>query len=326
MSETVKQEQVKKGSGRWLGIVAFVVAAFAAWQVSKLPIRVTNLAVPFNGDVSRSVFVESDTEEPFFSHQEVSELTEYVQAVAGHIGMNVVVYASRSPLSDAETVDFANASYDRMFGEHTDGVFFYVDMSGKVPAFDYFSTSGKAVLCYGSWVDAIMNGLDQYFPSSSEAREYGYEPFRDGIYRGIVYFLQSLESYYASAGESSEYVRSSNSNTYMYFHNGEFFVTTSRPPKQRFYLMLAGLIVGFIAAFLLNASVKKKYVFVAPIAPERYISNDDSSLARTDTFLRENTVKHYNPPVSSSSGSGRVGSGGGGGYHGGSHGGGGHHR
>lgn len=326
-SITNKKEKKKKGFDFWIGLLVLIVAAIGAKHLSKIPINVTNLAVPFDNDLSKCTFSETATDEPFFSDEEVEWLTQAVRETAEKVQMNVIVQAARTPLDDYETIDYANYTYDSICGEHTDGIFFYLDMSGKTPAFDYISTSAKGVLCYNSnIIDLILDDVYEFLPTSSDVAENGYEPYRENIKKGIYAFLKGVENYgLFYAGDEGSYVRSSNSDKYMYFLNDEFYVTTSRPPKQKFNLMLAGLIIGFIAALIFNSSIKRKYVFVSPENPQRYISDEDANLQMTDTFLRENTTKRYNPPSSSSS-SGSRSHGGGGGYHGGSHGGGGRHR
>lgn len=326
-SITNKKEKKKKGFDFWIGLLVLIVAAIGAKHLSKIPINVTNLAVPFDNDLSKCTFSETATDDPFFSDEEVEWLTQAVRETAEKIQMNVIVQAARTPLDDYETIDYANYTYDSICGEHTDGIFFYLDMSGKTPAFDYISTSAKGALCYSSGIiDLILDDIYEFLPTSSEVAENGYEPYRENIEKGIFAFLNGVERYASTYGrDESYYIKSSNSDKYMYINNGEFYVTTSRPPKQKFNLMLSGLIIGFIVALIFNSSIKRKYVFVSPENPQRYISDEDANLQMTDTFLRENTTKRYNPPSSSSS-SGSRSHGGGGGYHGGSHGGGGRHR
>ena len=327
MSESENKEKKNKGLGCLVNILVLVALFAGARFVSKLQINVKNLAQPFDGDISRSYFCEGETDEPFFTDDEVAELSRAVKETAQKLQINIIIEAARKPLSDEDTEDYANYNYDRICGEYTDGVFYYLDMSGKAPAYDYISTSGKAALYYEKYTDVIFYALDEYLPSSSDVQANGYEPYREGIKNGILRFLERLESFGDDTLVSPDYyMQSHNNDLYMYMVDGVYYVTKSRPPKQKFYLILFALIVGFAASKIFTASIKKKYVFVVPENPKRYIEDKDIKIEQTDKFLRENTTRRYNPPVSSSSGSGHRSGGGGGHYSGGSHGGGGHHR
>ena len=319
MSKTVKE---KKGLFWWLGLAFFVLAVIGANWFSKIPFNVKNDAKGFDGETITSVFGESDVENQFFSKEEVYELCAKVRATSEKLKMHIMVYAGRIPMSDDDVKDFADSCYDKLYGEDTDGVFYYIDMTGKKPAYDYISTSGRAVLYYEKAREEIFSALDEYLPSSVEVQLNGYEPYRQDIKKAVIQFLKELE-YYAETFDDYNYCyQSPNTGKYVYYYNGEVVVTDSRPPKHKFNLMMTGLILGFIFARILTRRILKKYRFIGTVSAGTYISNDGIKLESADTFIREYTTKHYNPPSSSSSG------GGGGRSHssGGSHGGGGHHR
>ncbi len=319
-----KTDKEKKDKGWLLGLVLFASALIGAWFFSKIQINVKNDAKGFDGDSVTSVFGESDIEEKFFSWEEILTLSREVRKTSEKLGMHIMIYAGRIPMSDNDVEDFADSCYDKIYGEDSDGVFFYIDMSGKTPAYDYISTSGKAVLFYEQKKDNIIYALDEYLPPSYEVQLKGYEPYRQDIKNAVIQFLKELE-YYAESFEDYNYCYQIPYNgKYIYYNNGELFVTTSRPPKQKFYLLLGGLIFGFIVAQVLTRTILKKYRFIGTVSAGTYISNDGIKLETTDTFIREYTARHYNPRTSSSGGS----HGGGGRSHstGGSHGGGGHHR
>ena len=71
-------------------------------------------------------------------------------------------------MQDSETSTFCDRAYDEWFGPDTDGVFFFIDMTGKRPAYDYISTAGKAILFYDGVTDDIREATYEYLPSSSE--------------------------------------------------------------------------------------------------------------------------------------------------------------
>lgn len=311
----------KKGLAWWLGLAILIAAVFGARALSYVPINVKNDAKGFDGDSRKSLFMESETENTFFSEQERFELTRAIQEMSKKLQMNIVVFASRTPVSDPDTEVFADESYDELFGADTDGVFYYLDMSGKRPAYDYLSTSGKAVVYYQEAVDDIFTGLDEYLPSSSAVAQNGYEPYRENIKKAVHAFLNALDYYAENFDSGNYYFQAPSTGKYVYFLDGTLYVTTSRPPQQKFYLMLFALLIGFIASKILDSAVRREYVFVDPVDADIYVANENIEFSEaTDTFVREHTVRRSH---ASSSGSG---GGGGGRSSGGSHGGGGHHR
>ena len=310
----------KKGPAWWLGLAILIAAVFGAWHLSFVPINLTNDAKGFDGDSRKSLFLESDKENTFFSAAERMELTRAIQEMSRKLQMNIVVFASRISISDDETKGFVDESYDELFGADTDGVFYYLDMSGKRPAFDYLSTSGKAVVYYEEAREDIFSELDKYLPSSADAAQNGYEPYRENIKKAVHAFLNALDYHAEHCDSEGYYFQSPNTGKYVYFLDGTLYVTTSRPPRQKFYLMLFALLIGFIASKILDATVRRGYVFVDPVDADIYVSNENVEFTEaTDTFVREHTARRSHSSSSS-------GGGGGGRSSGGSHGGGGHHR
>ncbi|WP_294427433.1 hypothetical protein [uncultured Treponema sp.] len=304
-----------------VGIALIVLAIIGAWHFSFMPLNAKNDAKGFNGDSNQSIFMESDDEDAFFSEMERLQLTLAIREVSEKLKMNIIVFASRTPVSDEDTREFADSSYDEIYGKDTDGIFYYLDMSGKRPAYDYLSTSGKAVLFYQEKKENIFSKLDNYLPASYEVAENGYEPYREDIKKAILVFLDELEYYAETFDEKTSYFQSPNTGKYLYYLGDTLYVTYSRPPKQRFMICLFALLLGFIVSRIFAASVKKEYVFVTPVEADIYISKEKSEFNEmSDTFLREHTSKRHHSSSSSGGHSGGGHSGGG------SHGGGGHHR
>ena len=325
MSDT--DEKKRGGRERLVSIAAFAVLTFAAWQFSLLPIGVKNLAVPYSGGAEKSAFYETDSASPLFSEAEKAELSSEITQAAEKLQMNIAVVAGRTPLEDAAIEDFAHATFDKLYGEYTDGVLFYMDLSGKVPAYDYVSTSGKAMPLYKDNMSYILDDVYEYLPSSSEVQRNGFEPYIESFKDGVRQFLRSLEHYDAIADkESSRIFTSVNSSKKFYYSRGTFYVTEAMPPLHRFYLLMAGIILGFIASGIKTHSVHSSFTIVPAVSSKEYISENDVNINAVDKFLKTETSKTYNPPVSSSGSGGRTGGGGGSHYSGGAHGGGGHHR
>ncbi|MCR5762739.1 MAG: hypothetical protein K6G00_05070 [Treponema sp.] len=317
----MSEHKKKKGLGCLLSFIVFVIAIFIAWEFSKIQFNVHNYANGFDGDLSNSFFEEEQCEEPFFSEEDTQEIIDAVREMAQKLQMNILIYVRRTPLDDYDTESLSDEVYDEICGIDTDGVFYFLDMTGESPAYDYISTSGKAVPYYQEEIDNIFYRLDNYLPSSSDVSLNGYEPYRENIKEGIFAFLDALEHYASENKDTTYCYRSHSTGRYVFINNGTLYVTDSRPPEHKFYLIIAGLIFGCIVAACVNSSIRKKYRFTDSIDSAAYVSQERSSLTDiSDNFIREYTTKRYNPPSSSSSG-GR-----GGHSSGGSHGGGGHHR
>lgn len=307
-------------------ILLIAVAIVLAFFFSKIPVSIENDAKGFDGDISKSGFIEaflSDNEQSplLFSQEEASAIDRAVKEAAKKLQMNIFVYASRSQISDADTEMVSDESYDELFGPDTDGVFYYMDLSGKTPAYDYISTSGKAILAYQNNIDSIFYELDNYLPSSKEVQENGLEPYKDGIMDAIGAFLSEIESYSHEASPSNEakVFHSSRTGKYVYYRDGTLFVTTKRPPMHRAVFFFICEILGLIAAWIFTSSVRRKYFFVSKPNSRTYMKDNETRFYdQKDTFIREHTSR---TSVSSSSGGGGHRSGGGG-----THGGGGHHR
>ena len=317
-------EDKKSDNGiKWYitGGILIAAAVIGAWFFSKVQINVVNDAKGFDGDSVKSVFCESDVQEKFFSDEEILELCREVRKTSEKIKLNIMIYAGRIPMSDSYVKEFADSCYDKTYGEDTDGLFYYLDMTGKKPAFDYISTSGRAVLYYEKAREDIFYELDNYLPSSSDVQMYGYERYRKDIKAAVLRFLECLEYFAENYKESSYYYKGAATGKYVFSVNGTLYVTASRPPIQKFYLMLAGLVFGVIVSLVVSYVIKAKYRFISPLSSDVYVPEDGVALEQNDMFIREYTTKHYNPPASSSGGGGGHGHSGGG-----THGGGGHHR
>ena len=67
-------------------------------------------------------------------------LDSMIKQKGDELGLNLIVFLSGKYRSVEESIIFADDSYDEIFGEDTDGVFYYLDISGGSPANDRIST------------------------------------------------------------------------------------------------------------------------------------------------------------------------------------------
>ncbi|MBD5159372.1 MAG: hypothetical protein HDT23_03925 [Ruminococcus sp.] len=278
----------------------------------------TDIAKGFDGNYLNSSFLDNTglVENP-------DELTTLVQQTAQKLEMNIYIYSaghSDSYRSDYSIKHFADTSYDDTFGADTDGVFYYMDVSGKSPACDHISMSGKAILMYQKNIDGIFTRLDNYLPASTE-------PVRaEHIENAVKEFLSALEDYSTYKPSIFEYYYDSASGKYMFMKNGEFVVSDDRPPVYNLRFMLICLAIGAGIALILYYSIAGNYKFKKSQNPVIYARNENTVFRRkSDNFIRTYTTKHK--IETNNSGSSRS-SGGGSSSHssGGGHGGGSHHR
>lgn len=250
-----------------------------------------------------------------FDDDTLEELNELVRETSEETGLYICIYLSREARYDSETEYFADMKYEELFGEDTDGVFYYMDLSEQYSAYDYISTSGKGMLCYDDHIDDMLDQIFLYLPSSGEEIE------ASEIELAIKEICRTFE-YYASKGIGfMDYEHDSSTGHYIYMKGGEMYVTKSLPPAVLLIRMLIALGVGAVVAVICYFVVKNHYKFKPSCNPDVYVSREESRFThRDDRFMRTYTTKTR--IQSSSGGGGRSG----GGRSRGSHGGGGRHR
>ncbi len=310
---------------------AFIVLAFAVFlAVANLiiaNISSQNLHVEFSDDdVSKSGIID---EHGLYSSAPslLSDLNETVRECARQNRMNILIYLpdeTKRYHSDSSIEDFAASTYDTAFGEYTDGVLYYIDISGKRPAYDYISNSGKACLLYTDFVlDTIFSSLDQYLPSS-----YSTEPLDPSkIGMAIKSFCNYITEFNSDKPRLSYYDDNDYYNhNYTYIKHGKTYVTKSIPPALKLRKLLIADLIGILTAVIIFFVTKRNYKFKHKTNPRIYLASGISNLSvKNDIFQGTHTTKTR---IDSGGGGSRGGGfhGGGGGYHGGSHSGGGHHR
>lgn len=293
----------------------FMIPLFASTAFAE------NSAQGWDGDVTLSE-VYDDYGVFKDHHAELEALNKEVRDKAEKLRLNIYVLLAGPDylMSDSDTPEFCNILYDECFGEDTDGVLFFIDMTGKKPAYDYISTAGKAILYYDGHTDTIRENTYEYLPSSDDG---DYELHYADVKRGVECFLSDLDSYQSDFRSGMKYYYDSNTGKYIYYLDGELQITDHKPPaiylKSLIIALIGGAIVNLIA-FLIS---KHNYKFKAKTNPNIYLSREETRFnSRDDRYLRSHTSRTR---ISSSSGSGG-GSGGGGHHGGGSHGGSGGHR
>lgn len=275
----------------------------------------------WSGDSSKSEIIDNYG---FFDDDMLDAMNMLVRESSEKLEMNICIFIADNRnfiVGDYATECFADDTYDEMYGEDTDGVFYFMDFTGKKPAYDYISTSGKAVLFYESYIDSIFSAINPELPPSGLD---DYSSYSEDIASAISQFLTQLDYY--GKNNSRTYYHDESSDKYFYYKNDKLVISDSMPFKKRLIVLPFAIPAGLIAFIIFYFSNKNKYKFKASANPAVYVSNDETEfLQREDRFIRTYTTKTKIESSSGSSGSGH--SGGGGGHsHSGGHGGGGSHR
>ena len=276
-----------------------------------------NLYKGFDGDSSKSGVID---ENGLFNNDKESldDLNKLVRECSEELKMNIIIYlpdSSRSSYSDDRVRDFTGRTYVDMFGRYTDGLLYYIDISGKRPACDDIAKSGKANLIYDDDVcQSIFKVLDKHLPSSSQT------VYPDHIKNGVNSFCNQLKKYdsdfsptkikYFHAKGGSE---KDDPDVYVYMKGDEYRITESKAIGLKFIILTVSELIGFLTALITYLLVKRHYKFKSAANPSVYVARERSNLTdRSDVLVRSYVTKHK---IEKSSG-------GGGGFSGGSFGGG----
>ncbi len=240
-------------------------------------------------------------------------LNELVVKTSEELELYICIYLSDNARSDSSTELFADEEYDSWYGEDTDGIFYYMDLSEQYSAYDYISTSGKGMLYFDDHIDDMFDEIIPYLPSSGETI------YASEIELAIEQICEVISDYASKKPGFFDYEYDSYTKHYTYMKNGEVYVGPSAPIAILVKRGLISLAVGTLVAVICYFIVKNHYKFKPSCNPSVYVSREESRFThKDDRFIRTYTTK---TKIQSSSSGGRSG-----GRGGGSHGGGGRHR
>ena len=306
--------------------IAAILMCLTLLPLLIVPASAENDYAGWSGDPSKSM-VHDDYGIFDDNKEKLQELNDLAVQYSEKLEMNICVYIAgpdKKNLSDNSVRILCDDDYDEIYGENTDGVFYYMDLSGKSPAYDYISTSGKCYLLYQKHIDSIFSRLDNYLPPSTAA---SYDPYKDNIAKAVETFFEQLDYYNSNSSAGGlTYYYDSEHGKYIYYKNGDVVIDSKLPPAIRLRKLIVSILSGVLVAFVAYLIGKSKYKFKRSENPGVYVSKEQTVFdIKQDNFLRTNTSRSYISSSSGSSGGSRSHSGGGH-SHGGSHGGGGHHR
>lgn len=275
-----------------------------------------NLREEFDGDTSLSGIID---DYGFYDDDKLDELDEIIQDTAEEIEMNVIVYLSGASgyyRTDGDIDDYAAQRYDDICGKDTDGVFLYLDICGKSPAYDLLSCSGKAGVIYGRDVVSIVETANSNLPPS------GHSISENQLDSAIETFCYTIQSRYENYKPNSfRWEHDKYTGKYFYYKNGEFYVTKKAPPVLRLIILGVASVIGATIAIICYYAIRSKYKFKTSANPGIYVAHGETHFTdSSDTFIRSYVTKRKIESSSSSGGGGGGGRSGGGGHiSGGSH-------
>ena len=300
-----------------IGVAALVFILCAA--IAKIDINPTeNLAEGFDGDTSECRIYD---EYGIFDNEKntLRSLNDALKEYSDELDLYIAVYiapSSNRSFSDPHTEQFAASMYLDTFGQYTDGVIYYMDTSGKSPAYDFIYTEGKAMLIYNDEIEDMFKSINNCMPPS------GQTVYPSQAENAIYTFLSQLKSYkkdFKPSAFSYEHDKDYEPSVYAYMKGDEFYITESKAPGARFLQLIIASFAGTLIAFLFYFITRHRYKFKSSVNPNIYVSKNRTVFnVRSDDLIRTYVTKHK---VQSSSG-GHRGGGGGGGFS--SHGGGAH--
>lgn len=311
----MKQKNNVLGTVLFIILTPVFIIAFSNFIVGWDGFYGKNLRVPFDGDTSRSCVID---DRDILSDAEEKELNELIRKSSAELEMNIIIFVSGTKHSDAATADFAANTYDQLMGkEYFDGVLYYMDFSGKRPAYDYLDCTGKAAVIYGENPSAITDAVVPYLPPSSKQ-----DITSADVIPGIEQFLKVLSRYNSNYSYSRLfYTKDAQNGIYFYDNGTEFCATKKMAPGKRLIMFLISGFLGYIIMILIYFITKSKYKFKDKTNPNIYVSKGETTYSEnSDVFIRTYTTK---TKIESSSGGGGHHGGGG---HSGGHVGGGSHR
>ena len=291
-------------------IIAFVSVLFMILHFCMLP--------------ASAVEIQIYDEGKRLSSEKFVEVAERLNEAAENINMNVVAILGSEYRSETTIESMTDSVYDQLYGNKTDGICIYIDLSPVQHPYDYISTSGLAQFYYtnseqSNRIDSMLYSVEKYlYPIGSE-----------DVSGALKEFANQLEDYYEIGIPDRYWVYDDLYHEYYHVENGQVITTSSKPYINMGNVVMGGiigLIIGLCAAAITSASIKAKYKFMYQISPTTYLNKKTVHyIEQSDRFIRERTTRTH---VSSSSG-GKSGGGShhsGGGHSHGGHGGGGHHR
>ncbi|MDE5582898.1 MAG: hypothetical protein K2J08_04260 [Ruminococcus sp.] len=212
---------------------------------------------------------------------DTGSINDSIRKTAEKLGFNIMIYVAGS--ADADKTDYeierySENIYDDNFGAGTSGLIYYIDVSGRSPAYDYLSASGFARDIYRNKYSDITEYAGKSLPPSTEPVK------KEHVSNAINAFLRDIESYAKS------------------------------PVDYTLILLCFG--IGVATFIILFFAIKYRYRFKHGQDSAVYVAGDKTHFTNEqDIFIREYTTKTKIQTSSHSGGSHGGGGHSGGGSH-----------
>lgn len=298
------------------GIITAVLSLFLLLSVAAVPVFAAGgtSAVDENAEYLSTVIDDAG----ILQDAQLISLNEKIRSASDETGLNLCVVISGFDLTDADTETWTDSFYDSHYGPDTDGIIYYLDLSLSGTAYDYISTSGKAILLYKNEYDSMFTDLDPYLPHSGQI------PEPDQIYMAVSEIIDLFVKYGDEKPGFWDYGYDPGTDKYVYYRNGKTIISKKAPAPVMLTRLIIPFFLGCIAAAIFFFTVRKHYVFKPSHNSRTYVSGNDTHFTQSEDRFVNSYVTHVRIDNSTSGGSGGGSHSSGGG--GGSHGGGGHHR
>ena len=273
---------------------------------------VENYAAGWDGNSEKSMIYDDCG---LFTDSELDELDEQVRSCSEDLEMNICIFLAGSSYlgyGEYKTEHFANSKYDEIYGDDTDGIFYFLDFSGDSPAYDYISAAGKAGYIYGDRIDTINRSQNNYLPASGKE---SYADDKDDIAAAIINYLNQLRRYGENPDQNKfKYFYDEDTGKYFYYSHGEYIVSKRKPFFITLKYLLFSAPAGFIVSLIVYLVTRSKYKFKESASANKYVSKKDTNfIVKEDRFLRSHTSSRTISRDSYSGGGGGFSGGGGGG-------------
>lgn len=252
--------------------------------------------------------------------EEYDRCVKELQDAADRTGMNVGMVIGNVERSEYTIESLAVETYDQMFGETTDGLLYYMDLSSAAHPYDYITTCGMGQFYYTNSVED--NRIDAIFDA---VFPYLYPKGLEDVPGAVEEFAEQVVEWYDTGIPDNYYVYDDYYEEYYYVEYGEILSSYNVPYVdwgELFTIGSACFVFGHIVAVIVFLCTKSHYNFKTSLSPTAYANRKNLVFHNQyDRFVREHTTR-TKIESSSSGGGGRSG----GGRSSRGHGGGGRHR
>ncbi len=235
----------------------------------------------------------------FLSDSEYADCLAALQDAADYTNMNFGVVLAKNKRSDYAIEETTKQTYLELFGADSDGLVYYMDLSGTAP-YDYIATRGLGQFYYTN--SDTNNRVDDIF---DDLTPYLYPVGGEDVYGAMMELSLSLKYYYDRGVPDHYYVYDDEEELYYHLSGGEIEKTWYRPYINWEDVILGTMLgtgAGLVAALIAYCVTKSRYKFKTALEPTAYVNRKNVIYhEQQDNFVRTYTTR---VKIESSSGGG----------------------